>query len=155
MTADEYRRSTGHKPPRVLLVEDNPAHAELIMRCLLDHEVANDVVHVGDGQKALDYLLRQGDYAASGTASRPEVLLLDLRLPKVDGLQVLEEVRRHETFDDMPVVVLTTSSARRDVSQAYAKRANSYLVKPSEYDGLVQMIEDFGSYWLHWNRGAG
>ena len=105
-----------------------------------------------DGEEALDYLLRRGDYAAPGSAPRPEVVLLDLRLPKLDGLRVLEEVRRRKAFDDLPVVVLTTSKSSDDITEAYRNRANSYLVKPLEFDGLSRLISDFGTYWLEWNE---
>lgn len=148
------RQTRAPGPPRVLLVEDNTAHAELITRCLETHEVANEVVHVGDGEEALDYLLRRGEYEDPGRARRPEVLLLDLRLPKVDGLDVLEEIRRHRAFDDMPIIILTTSDAATDISSAYARRANSYLVKPAEYDDLSRLMEEFGTYWLYWNQRA-
>lgn len=141
--------------PRVLLVEDNMAHAELIQRGLGEHRVASSIAHVHDGEEALDYLLRRGAYAAPGSAPRPEVVLLDLRLPKLDGLQVLAEVRRREAFDDLPVVVLTTSKSSEDITEAYRSRANSYLVKPLEYDGLSRLITDFGTYWLQWNERAG
>jgi CheY-like chemotaxis protein len=142
-------------PPRVLLVEDNLAHAELIQRGLGEHRVASSIAHVQDGEEALDYLLRRGAYAAPGSAPRPEVILLDLRLPKLDGLQVLEEVRRSKAFDDLPVVVLTTSKSTEDIAQAYRYGANSYLVKPLEYDGLSRLITDFGAYWLRWNERGG
>ena len=152
MKGTSERQLSGAGLPRVLLVEDNPAHAELIRRGLDDHEIASSVAHVQDGEEALDYLLRRGAYADPAAAPRPAVVLLDLRLPKLDGLRVLEEVRRRETFDDLPVVVLTTSKSVEDISEAYRMRANSYLVKPLEYDGLSQLITDFGDYWLQWNE---
>ena len=152
MNATSDRHSREAPRPRVLLVEDNLAHAELIRRGLDEHEVASSVAHVQDGEEALDYLLRRGAYSEPEAAPRPEVVLLDLRLPKLDGLQVLEEVRRRETFDDLPVVVLTTSKSVEDITEAYRKRANSYLVKPLEYDGLSRLITDFGDYWLQWNE---
>ena len=152
MNATIDRQSQAVGRPRVLLVEDNLAHAELIRRGLDEHEVASSVAHVQDGEEALDYLLRRGAYSEPEAAPRPEVVLLDLRLPKLDGLQVLEEVRRRESFDDLPVVVLTTSKSVDDISEAYRKRANSYLVKPLEYDGLSRLITDFGDYWLQWNE---
>ena len=152
MNATIDRQSQEAAGPRVLLVEDNLAHAELIRRSLDEHAVASSVAHVQDGEEALDYLLRRGAYSEPEAAPRPEVVLLDLRLPKLDGLQVLEEVRRRESFDDLPVVVLTTSKSVDDISEAYRKRANSYLVKPLEYDGLSRLITDFGDYWLQWNE---
>ncbi len=147
---DRRSRETGEG--RVLLVEDDAAHAELIRRALADHGVASSVAHVEDGEAALDYLLRRGAYAAPGSAPRPHLILLDLRLPKLDGLHVLEEVRRHGAFDDLPVVVLTTSRSADDVARAYRARANSYLVKPLDFDGLSRLIADLGTYWLRWNE---
>lgn len=137
---------------RVLLVEDDPAHAELIRRALEDHGAAGSVTHVDDGEEALDYLLRRGAHAAPGSAPRPDLVLLDLRLPRLDGLRVLEEVRRRAELDDLPVVVLTTSRSSADIRQAYGAGANSYLVKPLDYEGLSRLLGDVGTYWLRWNE---
>lgn len=140
------------EPLLILLVEDNPDHAELIMRSLKDHRVANKVYHVADGEAAQNYLFRQGDYADPEKSPRPHVVLLDLRLPKVDGLELLQEIKTSEELKKTPVVILTTSEAERDVVEAYEYHANSYLVKPVEFDKFDQLMDDMGFYWLGWNQ---
>ncbi len=141
-----------NKPLTILFVEDNPDHAELVMRSLEDHQVANRIFHVADGEAALDYLFRRGAYADPVNSPRPHVILLDLRLPKVDGLQVLEEMKRSDGLERIPVVVLTTSHADQDVGRAYEHHVNSYLVKPLDFERFSKMIEDLGFYWLRWNH---
>ncbi|RMH16146.1 MAG: response regulator [Acidobacteria bacterium] len=143
------------KAPTILLVEDNPAHAELVMRCFENHRLDNLIHHVVDGEAALDYLFRRGAYADPAASPRPSVILLDLRLPKIDGLEVLKTMKRTEAGElaRIPVVVLTTSHAQRDVDRAYAHHANSYLVKPLDFERLAEMLEDVGVYWLGWNYG--
>jgi len=135
----------------VMLVEDNPDHAELVMRTLADHRVANRIIHFADGQTALDYLFRQGDYANPSTSPRPHVILLDLRLPRVDGLEVLRMIKESAELCVIPVVVLTTSEAERDVARAYNNHANSFLVKPVGYEEFTGLMQDLGFYWLGWN----
>lgn len=145
--AEEGRRARLN----VLLVEDDPAHAELIIRSLEDHPLSNEIHHLADGEAALDYLFRRGDYGGSEEYPRPHVVLLDLRLPKVDGLEVLEKIRASAELDDIPVVVLSTSRAESDVNQAYRLHANSYLVKPLDFATFTKLMDDFGFYWLGWN----
>lgn len=139
-------------PALILLVEDNPDHAELLIRGFEDHPVKNRILHVSDGETALDYLLRRGDYAEPETSPRPSVVLLDLRLPKVDGLEVLERIRDRSELDDVAVVILTTSNAEPDVAKAYDHQANSYLVKPLDFASFHQLITILGYYWLGWNQ---
>jgi CheY-like chemotaxis protein len=143
-------------PLTILLVEDNIPHAELVKRSLETHQIANRVYHVADGEAALDYLFRQGVYADPVTSPRPHVVLLDLRLPKLSGLEVLREIRSSSDSDlhTVPVVVLTTSAAERDITRAYEQRANSYLVKPVDFGQFMQLIHDLGLYWLGWNYYA-
>lgn len=136
----------------ILLVEDNPDHAELVMRSFEDHRVANQIHHLTDGEAALDYLLRRGTYADPEKSPRPHVVLLDLRLPKVDGLKVLEQIRASEGLEKIPVVILTTSHAEMDVGKAYEHHANSYLVKPLDFDKFTKLMDDLGFYWLGWNH---
>ena len=140
------------EPFTILLIEDNMAHAELVMRSFEDHRVANRLVHVRDGEAALDYLFRRGVYAEPQRSPRPHVILLDLRLPKIDGLEVLREIRASDAIGAIPVVILTTSEAERDVAEAYAQRANSYLVKPLDFTQFTQLMDDLGFYWLGWNH---
>lgn len=138
-------------PLVVLFVEDDPAHAEIAMRNFAHSRLANRIIHVSDGQQALDYLFQTNGYADPETAPRPHLILLDLRLPKVDGLEVLERIRQNDDLRSIPVVVLTTSSAEVDVAKAYNFNVNSYLVKPLDFSKFAHLLETFGFYWLAWN----
>ncbi|MEW4982657.1 MAG: response regulator [Cycloclasticus sp.] len=135
----------------ILLVEDNEAHAELVMRSFEHHRVSNRVTHVQDGQAALDYLFKQGQYAKLELA-RPHVVLLDLRLPKVDGLDVLRQIKTSDDLNKIPVVILSTSAAEKDIAKAYEYSANSYVVKPLDFDKFEQLMDDMGYYWMAWNK---
>ncbi|NJL94516.1 MAG: response regulator [Anaerolineae bacterium] len=139
------------EPLLILLVEDNAAHARLVMRSLADHQIANRVVHLSDGEAALNYLFRQGDYADPETSPRPHLVLLDLRLPRVDGLSVLQRIK-NSPLQPLPVVVLTTSETESDAMAAYHNQANSYLVKPLNFEKFSAMLQQLGFYWLAWNR---
>ncbi len=138
-------------PVLVLLVEDNEAHAELVKRGLADHRMVNEIRHVSDGEAALDYLFQRGEYADKTRCPRPHLILLDLRLPKVDGLEVLQTLKESPALRTIPVVVLTTSEAEKDVARAYDYHANSYLVKPVGFEEFTQLLRDLGFYWLAWN----
>jgi CheY-like chemotaxis protein len=140
------------EPSVILLVEDNPDHAELIVRSLQGHRVANRIYHVPDGEAALAYLFRRGEFADPRKSPRPQLILLDLRLPRVDGLQVLKEIKATEELRHIPVVIITTSEAEGDVGRAYNDHANSYLVKPADFENFTQLMDDLGFYWLGWNR---
>ncbi len=140
------------EPIVILLVEDDPAHAEIVIRNLEGFRVANRLIHVDDGQKALDYLYRRGEFSEPEQAPRPGLILLDLRLPKVDGLEVLETVKGDPDLCQIPVVVLTTSAAEADMIRAYKNHANSYLVKPVTFPEFVEMMKVIGYYWLAWNE---
>ncbi len=141
-------------PISILLVEDDPAHAEIVQRNLSEFRVANHVFHVSDGQSALDYIFGEGDFQNKNPEDfpLPDLILLDLRLPKVDGLDVLRRVKGCDEFRHIPIVVLTTSSADMDLSNAYAEGAGSYLVKPVDFEKFQKLLESFGFYWLIWNR---
>lgn len=140
------------EPLIILLVEDNPDHAELVLRSFEEHRVANKIFHVGDGEAALDYLFRKGIYRDPNSSPRPHVILLDLRLPKIDGLEVLKEVKSSHELQDIPVVALTTSESEQDMAGAYKRHVNSYLVKPVDFDKFGKLMDDLGFYWLAWNR---
>ena len=140
------------EPLVILLVEDNPDHTELVRRSFQDHRVANKIHHVPGGEAALDYVFRRGEYADPQKSPRPHVILLDLRLPKIDGLEVLRVIKADEELRRIPVVILTTSEAERDIARAYENYANSYLVKPVGFDKFTQLMDDLGFYWLCWNR---
>ena len=136
----------------ILLVEDNPAHAEMVTRSLEENRSAIRVHHVSDGEAALDYLMRQGRFSDPETSPRPELILLDLRIPKIDGLEVLRTVKTTSELQRIPVVVLTTSAAEPDVSRAYELHANSYLVEPVDYSKFTRLMHQLGFYWLEWNE---
>ena len=140
------------EPVVILLVEDDPAHAEIVHRNLEGFRVANRLIHVDDGQRALDYLFRQEEFADPETSPRPGVILLDLRLPKVDGLEVLEKIKSDPDLCQIPVVVLTTSAEEADMVRAYKYHANSYLVKPVAFQNFMEMMKVIGYYWLVWNE---
>jgi CheY-like chemotaxis protein len=140
------------KPLIILLVEDNPDHAELVIRSLQSHRVANEIHHVADGQEALDYLYQAGQYADKKTNPAPHLILLDLRLPRVDGLEVLNRLKYDDELKKIPVVVLTSSEAEADRVRAYTNHANSYLVKPLDFDKFSRLMNDLGYYWLAWNK---
>jgi CheY-like chemotaxis protein len=135
----------------VMLVEDNIDHAELVIRTLEEHWISNRVRHFLDGQSALDYLLGQGDYSGSPQTERPHVILLDLRLPRIDGIDILRALKEDPKLKSIPVVILTTSDAARDLAGAYDNHANSYLIKPVGFEKFSKLMDDLGDYWLGWN----
>jgi CheY-like chemotaxis protein len=136
----------------ILLVEDNAAHAELVKRSFEDQSPGSEIRHLSDGEAALAYLTRSGAYADPATSPRPDVLLLDLRLPRVGGLEVLEAIRQRPELNGLPVVILSTSAAESDVARAQDLHANGYVVKPSDFTEFVELMGDIGSYWLRWHH---
>ena len=142
-------------PLTILFVEDNLPHAEFVKRTLQAHQIAHRLYQVGDGEAALAYLFRHGEYTDPATSPRPHVVLLDLRLPKLNGLEVLKAIRASRELQTVPVVILTTSTAEQDVVCAYAHRVNSYLVKPVDDAQFSQLLHDLGFYWLNWNYYPG
>jgi CheY-like chemotaxis protein len=133
----------------ILLVEDNPSDVELTLHAFEKHKVANRVHVVRDGQEALDYLFGTG---AQPDRVQPKVVLLDLKLPKVDGLEVLREIRSNAALRTLPVVILTSSREERDVVESYSLGVNSYIVKPIEFDKFVETVQMLGLYWLLLNE---
>ena len=138
----------------VLLVEDNPRDAELTLRALRRHQVGNRFYVVEDGAEALDFLYCQGRYARRELADLPKVVFLDLKLPKVGGLEVLKQLKGDLRTRSIPVVVLTSSGEDPDVKSAYALGANSYVVKPVDFDAFMTATAQLGLYWLLVNRVA-
>lgn len=136
----------------ILHVEDNSDHACLVSRTLQRHKIPSTVRLVDDGQQAIDYLFQSGEFSDPQRSPRPHLVLLDLRLPKVDGLEVLRTIKTTESLLHIPVVVLTSSEADKDILQAYEHHVNSYLVKPLGFAEFTKMIEALGTYWLTWNR---
>lgn len=140
------------KPIVVLLVEDEEAHAEIVRRNFENSRLANMLIHVADGQAALDYLYQRNGFSDPATSPQPGIILLDLRLPKVDGLEVLKIIKADATLSHIPVVILTTSKAEVDMLEAYGNHANSYLVKPVDFAQFSELMKTFGFYWLAWNQ---
>jgi CheY-like chemotaxis protein len=144
-------KNQGH-PITILLVEDDPAHAEIVRRNLADSRIANRLIHLADGEAALDYLRACKEHTNPVKTPRPDLVLLDLRLPKVDGLEVLRQVKQDTDLRRLPVVILTTSQAEQDMVAAYDKGAGSFLVKPVDFQKFAGLMEAFGFYWLAWNQ---
>jgi len=140
------------EPINILLVEDDEAHAEIVRRNFKDSRVANRLIHLTDGEAALDYLYRRNGFSDPSASPRPGIVLLDLRLPKVDGLEVLQTIKTDPSLSRIPTVILTTSSAESDMVKAYGHHANSYLVKPVDFSQFTKLMEVFGYYWLAWNQ---
>lgn len=138
----------------VLLVEDNPTDAELAIRALKKHNLANRLVWVKDGAEALDFIHAKGAYAERAGKCIPKVVLLDLRLPKVDGIEVLRQLKSDERTRAIPVVVLTSSKEDRDVTESYRLGVNSYISKPIEFEEFAKTVVELGLYWLMTNRVA-
>jgi len=142
------------EPHSILLVEDNDDDAELTARAFGQANLANPLVHVSDGVEALDYLFGRGRYAERDTAILPVVVLLDLKLPRLDGIEVLKAIRGNEATCYLPVVMLTSSDHDRDRLAAYHHRANSYIKKPVDYDQFVEAARHLGLYWAVLNSPA-
>jgi CheY-like chemotaxis protein len=140
------------EPVVILVVEDDPAHIEIIRRNFEASRLANRLISVEDGQAALDYLHRKGQYDDEAKFPMPNLILLDLRLPKIDGLEVLKTIKSDQKLSIIPVVILTTSSAEADMVKAYELKVNSYLVKPVDFIQFSRLMETFGYYWVAWNQ---
>ncbi len=136
----------------VLLVEDNPQDAELTLHSLRAHHMANKVFVVEDGADALDFLFATGRFAGRNAQNHPKVVLLDLKLPKIDGLEVLRRIKAAENTRAIPVVVLTSSQEEPDVEESYRLGANSYVVKPVDFEKFARVVADAGMYWLLLNK---
>ncbi|HET6585165.1 MAG TPA: response regulator [Nannocystaceae bacterium] len=132
----------------ILLVEDNPDDVELTLRAFARANVANELVVVRDGEEALEYLFATGRYAGRNVDEQPQVVLLDLKLPKVDGHEVLRRVRAHEATRRLPIVVLTSSNEERDIVRSYDLGANSFVRKPVDFSEFVDAARHLGLYWL-------
>ena len=139
------------RPLQVLLVEDDDDHADLTAFALEAHDARHQAVRARDGAEALDILFRRGDHHA---AARPDLVLLDLNLPRVGGLEVLATLKDDDALRQIPVVVLTTSDDAGDRARAYHHHANSYLVKPTDFTAFEALVRQFGEYWGRWNHFA-
>jgi CheY-like chemotaxis protein len=140
--------SADDKPLEILLVEDNPTDAELTTEALREGNLANHLVWVKDGAEALDFIFARGKYSDRQIDEPPKVILLDLRLPKVDGLEVLQAIKSDQRTKSIPVVVLTSSKEERDITESYQLGVNSFVSKPVEFDEFVSVVSQLGLYWL-------
>jgi CheY-like chemotaxis protein len=150
-TADH--KAVSHEVVDILLVEDNPNDRELTIRALKKHGVANHIFTVNDGAEALDFLFGRGAYSQRELVHRPALILLDLKLPKVDGIEVLRAIKENDRTKTIPVVVLTSSRENNDVRECYRMGVNSYIVKPVEFADFSTAVGQLGMYWMLLNNG--
>jgi len=136
----------------VLLVEDNKNDAELTIRALKKKKVINHIVHVKDGVSAIDFLFGKGEFENRDTHIQPRIILLDLKMPRIDGMEVLQQIKGNDLTKKIPVVVLTSSKESPDIKKAYALGANSYIVKPVDFEGFAAAIAEVGMYWIQLNQ---
>ena len=136
----------------ILLVEDNPADAEMTLRALRRNNLANKVHWVKDGEQALDFMFRTGAYADREPGTVPKLIMLDIKMPKVDGIEVLRRVKANEETRTVPVVVMTSSNEERDVVESYRLGVNSYIVKPVQFESFLETVAKIGLYWVITNR---
>jgi len=136
----------------ILIIEDNPNDAQLTMRSLKKNNLANHIMNVSDGQAAVDYIFGEGEYQGRNVLDQPKVILLDLKLPKLNGLQVLARIRSDARTKILPVVILTSSQQESDLIESYKLGANSYIVKPVEFENFAKSVQEVGLYWLLLNK---
>jgi CheY-like chemotaxis protein len=136
----------------ILLVEDNMNDAELTIRALQKHRLTNNLVHVKDGEEALDFIFGTGLFAGRDILNIPRLILLDLKLPKVDGMEVLQRVKSDPRTKIIPVVIMTSSKEEQDMVKGYTLGANSYIVKPVDFEKFIQCVSELGLYWLLLNQ---
>lgn len=139
------------EPIVILLAEDDDGHAELVRRSFEDSKLVNTLLRVSDGQEALDYLYRKNGFSDPAKSPRPSLILLDLHMPKVDGVAVLKAIKQDANLRRIPAVILTTSEAESDIAKAYDCHANSYLVKPVDFASFTELLKTLNFYWLVWN----
>ena len=138
----------------ILLAEDTMSDAEMTIRAIRKSKIENRIIHVKDGKEAMDFLTGVGAYAGRDINHKPKVILLDLKMPKINGMEVLGLIRKNEFLKDIPVVVLTSSKEDPDIERCYALGVNSYIVKPVDYEQFMKVVSDLGLYWLVHNQSA-
>jgi len=136
----------------ILLIEDNINDAELTIRAFRKSKINNNLIHLKNGVEALEFLFGTGKYKGRDISHKPKLILLDLKMPKVDGLEVLRQIKANDLTKAIPVVILTSSKEHPDIERAYALGANSYIVKPVEFDEFTKAVADLGFYWLLVNQ---
>jgi len=136
----------------VLLVEDNPHDAEMTIRALAKVNLANKLHHVKDGAAALDFIFARGEYAGRDIENKPKIVLLDIKMPKVDGIEVLKQIKADELTKAVPVVIMTSSKEEQDIITSYNLGVNSYVVKPVDFAGFAKAVSELGFYWLITNQ---
>lgn len=136
----------------ILLVEDNPSDAELTIKALRRNKIINALLHLQDGEDALDYIFATGKYSDRNIDDIPKIILLDLKMPKIDGLEVLKKIKSDQRTKIIPVVLLTSSNEDKDIIDSYKLGVNSYIVKPVEFENFVKAVTDVGLYWLLVNQ---
>lgn len=136
----------------ILLIEDNPDDAEMTLRALKKNHVANHIVHVSDGAEGLDFIFGKGSFAERDTTVNPKLILLDLKMPKVDGIEVLKKIKEDDKTRSIPVVILTSSKEDPDIRTCYDLGANSYIVKPVDFESFIKSVSELGMYWMLLNQ---
>jgi two-component system response regulator len=136
----------------ILLIEDNMSDAELTIRALKKHNLVNKLIHLKDGAEALDFIFAEGEFTERNIQNTPKVILLDLKMPKVNGIEVLKKLKADERFQSIPIVILTSSKEDPDVKTCYELGANSYIVKPVKFEEFLKAVSELGFYWMVLNQ---
>ena len=136
----------------ILLIEDNPYEAELAIHSLKKYNFTNNLHHIDDGAEALDFIFERGQYESQGTMAKPKLILLDIKLPKIDGIEILRQLKANEKTKMIPVVILTSSKENQDIKICYELGANSYIVKPVDFDSFSKAVAELGMYWMLLNN---
>ncbi len=136
----------------ILIVEDSMDDAQLTIRSLKKSNIANNLFHVKDGAEALDFIFARGEYSSRVNSTKPKLIMLDLKMPKVNGLEVLEQIKANPDTKTIPVVILTSSQEDPDIKKCYELGANSYVTKPVEFEGFIKAVKELGFYWMVLNK---